>query len=1404
MRTHARGPVVRLLTAVLTTALALVGLVALTTATAPVAQAATTGISGKVTAAGAGTPLAGMTVVLYCNEDGDWYWCQDTTSGTGGAYAFDTLPASLGGSYHVGAFSDDNRYAATFVGGTDEVNATGIEPPATDVDLAMQPNAAITGKATQGLLATGVAGVDVCLYQQFADEDWSGWYCVNETTTAANGSYTLWAEPGTYRVGFSTADNHLREVYYANAASVENATDLVVGASGRSQVNAKLVPNAKVTGKVSVTDSATGIGGAQVTAYQLVQDGADSSWEPGHAATADGTGSYELYLAPGAYRIGFEGPCSADGECSQEYRAEFWDDKATVEAANDVTVGNSGAVGNVNAALTRNPRVTGTVTEQDGGAPIAGARVRALQQVTEVYDGETFTYWDQVASASADATGAYALPAPPGTYRLSFDEGCAEWPCADIFQTEYWQEAATLETGKDVTLGGTLTLPGRNGTLAKNGKITGTVTAEDGGAPIADVQVVVFDEETEDGETYWSPVGFATTDETGKYTLHAAPGSHRVGFFELCSGADCRYLPEFYDDAATPDAGTAVAVAGPDTTTPDIDAALAEGSLITGTLTDNADVPVADASVSVYAEDGGDWTPVDGTWSDEDGSYAVLVPDGSFRVGFSSWDGAFTDEYYDDSLTLAGADTVVVAGADQTHIDAELGLTLVNAEAPTIPDADPKVGETITADTGTWSATPDAFTYRWFQSGTTDPIGTDQDLVVPAGALGKQLTLEVTATKAGYADGVATSLPSAAVAQGVLTSTAKPTVSGAVAVGSTVTALEGTWSATPDAYTYEWFQAGTATPIGTSRTLVVPAGAVGKTLSVKVTATKAGHTSGVATSDPTAAVTPAGLANTVKPTISGDLVVGGTVSAVEGTWSDTPDSYTYRWFQAGTAEPIGTGEQLEIPTSAWGKTLTVEVTAVKLGHHDSTATSDPSAAVDAGSFATPPTPAITGEAKVGATLTAVEGAWSPTPGTYAYQWYQAGTTEPIGTTKNLVVPVGALGKKLTVKVTGVKVGYQVASATSEPTAAVAPGDLANTAAPSITGEVKVAKTVTAGNGTWSVTPDSYTYRWFQAGTATPIGTGKELVVPAGAAGKLLTVEVTAKAAGYEDGVAGSAPSGAVALGDLVNTAPPTVVGTAQVGRTVTADPGTWTPAPAPDGFTYVWFRADSDDPIGTGKELVVPAAADGKKLWVTVTASVPGYAESSADSEHTGAVIPPATQAFTVRPSLTGTARVGETVTAQDGTWTDKPDRFTYRWFQFGSTTPIGTGKTLVVPPGAVGWALVVEVTAHKAGYADRAVLTVPTAPVAAGKLKVSGTVSLAGKAKVGKRLKVVLPTVVPAGATVTVQWLVGKKPVPGATKKTLKLDTALYRGTKVRAVVAWTLPGYTTVVLKTAKVRIK
>ncbi|MFD1250296.1 hypothetical protein ACFQ3F_21055 [Nocardioides ginsengisoli] len=1302
---------VRLLTAVLTTALALAGLVALTTATAPSAHAAAGAISGKITAAGTGTPLAGMTVVAFCNEDGDWYWCDEVTSGTGGTYAFD-LPA---GTYHVGVYSDDNQYAAAFFGGTDEVNAAAVVPPASDIDLAMQQNATVKGKAGQGALNLGIANVNVCLYQQVTYEGETWWNCVGYASTGTNGTYSAYAAPGTYRVGFSTDDNRWREVYYANAATIEAGTDVVVTAAGRTGISVKMVANAKVTGKVTGKVTAQGtnaaIGGAQVMAYQLVHDGDDSYWDWNYGASADTNGNYEIYLAPGTYRFGFDNACNDDGPCQAIYRREFWNDKLTVETADDVTVPSSGTVANISAVLARNAKITGTVTAEDGGAAIAHADVSALQQVTEEYDGETYTYWDQVSYASANAAGEYQLYVPPGTYRVSFDDGCDE-TCEDLYQTEYWEETADLETADDVVVAGSATYSGRNGTLAKNGAITGAVTAEAGGAPLEDIMAVAFDPVTyqADGETYtdWNPVAFAHTAADGTYLLRAAPGKHRIGFFQFCGGADCRYLGEFYDDAATIEDAADVTITGPDATTSGIDAALSRGSLISGTLTDEAHAPLADAEVLVYADGGDGWEPVNGNYSDDDGHYAVLVPDGSFRVGFSSDEGAFTDEYYDDSRTLEGADTIAVAGADRPHVDAVLGLSLANEAAPSITDADPRVGEKISVDPGTWSATPDAFTYRWFQAGTATPIGTGKDLVVPAGALGKELTVEVTATKAGWADAVASSAATVPVAPGDLTVTTEPTMSGALTVGSTVHAFEGVWSATPDAFTYRWFQAGTATPIGTGKDLVVPAGALGKELTVEVTATKAGYADGVATSLPSAAVAAGGNANTARPTITGNLQVGATVEAVEGTWSATPDAFTYRWFRSDRVDPIGTGKQLVIPPGVAGKKLFVEITAKAAGYGDSTAYSAPTDTVALGELTATVAPSFGGTAQVGKTLSVQDGTWSPTPDIITYAWFVEGSSTGFWSQQDMTVPAGLAGTKLTVEVTVWKGGYANAVRTLGPIT-VAPGVLTNTVPPKVTGALVEGQTVQASDGTWGPKPDGYTYRWLVSGSTDPVGTGRTLVIPQGTAGKKLTVEVTAAKTGYSDGVATSVPLdvAAAAAAAPVNTAPPTLSGKVKVGSTLTVDPGSWTPTPTT--FQYHWYADGKELTNVTGTRLTLTPALLHKRIEVLVGA---------------------------------------------------------------------------LVPDSAFAWAQ-----------------TERTAPVALGTFAVTGKPALKGKAKVGKRLKVVVPAA-PAGVTVKVQWLLGKKPISRATATSLKLAKS-YRGKVVRARVTYTRPGYAPVA-QTVKVRIR
>lgn len=130
-------------------------------------------------------------------------------------------------------------------------------------------------------------------------------------------------------------------------------------------------------------------------------------------------------------------------------------------------------------------------------------------------------------------------------------------------------------------------------------------------------------------------------------------------------------------------------------------------------------------------------------------------------------------------------------------------------------------------------------------------------------------------------------------------------------------------------------------------------------------------------------------------------------------------------------------------------------------------------------------PTVSGPSKVGSVLTASSGTWSETGTTFSYQW-RANTKDILGAQgTSLRLTRAHQGKKISVRVTAAKLGFPTTVATSSKTTQVAPGVLASTGAPTVTGEARVDSTLVATAGGWTPEPGSFRYQWTADGRPIP-------------------------------------------------------------------------------------------------------------------------------------------------------------------------------------------------------------------------------------------------------------------------------------------------------------------------------
>jgi hypothetical protein len=539
-------------------------------------------------------------------------------------------------------------------------------------------------------------------------------------------------------------------------------------------------------------------------------------------------------------------------------------------------------------------------------------------------------------------------------------------------------------------------------------------------------------------------------------------------------------------------------------------------------------------------------------------------------------------------------------------------------------------------------------------------------------------------------------------------------------------------------YTYSWetvtAQDDTSgTVVSTDSAYTLQLADIGKYIRVRVTATKPGYDVIVKVSA-AKSVQPARVdVSALRLCTKDDIPEVGKVVSVcgipQGSWTET-----YSWqtvnppsgvlstanFYEPTAADQGAEVVATVVLAAPGfSTVQAEVQFVFEGDK----TVQPGAPIDFN-------PEIDGVPEVGNVLWAQNIPDSSTGWTPSYSWTCGGDETAESVTDFVQIQPDWLGKTLTLEVTLTKPGHEPSVKSVTATTVVikgAPIDFA----PEIVWdtsdtdpELRIYDAVWVENlpTVGDAFPYTFTYCWFWSGDASPnacsVGTDSEFTLSTSSVGKQLQVKVTARRTGYEDSIATSAPTPAVASGGhaantLVLDGDPAVWSRINVERV----PDFW----AEDRISFIQFDAD-DEPetilatVQNPDDLsyqIMPESV-GHKIRVELELSRPGFDDTTLVID-TPVVVPGQFRAW--QPLLTAPVRVGDPIsftgTPNGSTVVGFADPYSpeqphttqqapgVQWFRGNLPIPGANSLTYTPTHEDLGAGLSVRVEVEKDGYSN-------------------------------------------------------------------------------------------------------
>ncbi len=280
-----------------------------------------------------------------------------------------------------------------------------------------------------------IKGIEVCAYTEVAVEGGSSEeesFVLRCATTETNGQYTISGLPaGKYEVEFSVPEesplNFITQFYDDKSSPAEAAQVPVVAGVATREIDAELEEGGWITGKVTNALTADPIAGIQVCAFSKHSFG-------GHCSPTNSEGKYTIAsLASGEYTVAFSSPFGG----SLNYIPQYYDDKASLSEASEVSVTVGEESAGINDQLNEGGLIAGRVTDASTSAAINGLLVCAFPASSE---GEL------AGCAFTSPNGEYTISGlPGGQYKVGFGGG-------EAYITQYYNNQYSFAEAQAITV----------------------------------------------------------------------------------------------------------------------------------------------------------------------------------------------------------------------------------------------------------------------------------------------------------------------------------------------------------------------------------------------------------------------------------------------------------------------------------------------------------------------------------------------------------------------------------------------------------------------------------------------------------------------------------------------------------------------------------------------------------------------------------------------------------------------------------------------------------------------------------------------------------------------------------------------------------------------------------------